>query len=72
MIQLILESFSTIVNFVFVLAISILMFATAFTAHAKYLDSESRLLDQGDDYVNEGSMAVWLAGENEPYITSLL
>jgi hypothetical protein len=59
MIQLILESFSTIVNFVFVLAISILMFATAFAAHAKYLDAESRLLDQGDDYVNEGSMAVW-------------
>jgi hypothetical protein len=45
MIQLILESFSTIVNFVFVLAISILMFATAFAAHAKYLDAESRLLD---------------------------
>ena len=72
MIQLILESFAAIANFMFVLAISTIMFATAFTAHAKYLDATARFdAELEDDYTGEKTLANWRDAGNEPYITNL-
>jgi hypothetical protein len=48
------------------------MFATAFTAHAKYLDSTARFEAQSaEDFTGEKTLSDWRDAGNEPYITNL-